>query len=141
MIDLLARLRVDIGRHQVALEHQCLHVDSIEMQLCVDAANAYIEESAKDGASEHLAASSSQSQSHAPSHGEPVLSSPSPSPSALPLPFPIPPVSEDLTQFFKTSRKSVVTHLQAVLAEVDRITKYIKQTQEFIEYLKEQSQA
>lgn len=105
LFDLLARAKHDLGRHQVSLEHQCLRVDSIDLQGCVDLAQS--------------AAAANEDAAAADAAAPPITQ-----------------WSDELTVFFKTSRKDVVTTLQSVLTEVDGLTQHLKHTEAFMDFLK-----
>lgn len=124
LFDLLPRLRMDVGKAQVALEHQNLRVDSIELSSCVAQAHA----------AAVSAAASSVAAGGPGGPGGPSVPSPSASPD------PLPPSSE-LSSFFKSSRKEVVRHLLDTLAEVDGLTQHIKQAEAFMAYLQMQPAA
>ena len=108
MFDLIGRLKHDIGKHQVALERQNLHVDAIEMQVCVDMAQA-------QEAKENAAAAPGGPTGSA----EPESSFLSPSNSSV-LQW-----SEELTTYFRRSRKDAVETILDVLKEVDGLTGHL----------------
>ena len=134
LFDLLPRMRLDVGKQQVALEHQNLRVDSIELSACVEAAQAAVAAAMAAQAAEGAAAGPSAPggpNAHATLDRD--FSS-----SSIQLQHPF---SDELSGFFKSSRKEVVTSLQAVLAEVDGLTQHLKQAEAFILYLQIQSPA
>ena len=119
MFDLIARLKHDIGKHQVALERQNLHVDAIEMQVCVDMAQA---QEAKENA--------------AAAPGGPAGAAEAESSFLSPANSSVLQWSDDLTTYFRRSRKDAVETILDVLKEVDGLTGHLKQTEAFMEYLR-----
>ena len=123
LFDLLPRLRMDVGKAQVALEHQNLRVDSIELDMCVQQAHAAAVAAAAVAGGPGGPGGPSLSSSSGPSSG-----------SSPPAP------SSDLASYFKSSRKEVVRHLLDTLAEVDGLTQHIKAAEAFMAYLQVQQE-
>lgn len=119
LFELLPRAHFDARRAALALEHQNLRIDSIELRVCIEDAQRT---AAAAGAGVGAAAGAS-----AP--GGPSGDSDSP------LPVSPSQWSDELQLHFKSSRKECVRTLQAVLADIDGLTTHLKQAEAFLAFL------
>jgi hypothetical protein len=132
--EVVSRLRTDVGKQQVLLEHQNLRVDSVNLQTCLEAAAA----TAAAAAEEAAASSSSAADVAMGGEGASSSSSNSNSHDSIPsarLSFVGLSSSESLSVFFKQSRREVVTSIQAVLDECDGLSRHLKHAEAFAAYL------
>jgi hypothetical protein len=127
--EVVSRLRTDVGKQQVLLEHQNLRVDSVNLQTCLEAAAA-------TAAAEEAAASSSSAADVAMGgEGSSSSSNSHDSFPSTPLSFVGLSSSESLSVFFKQSRREVVTSIQAVLDDCDGLSRHLKHAEAFAAYL------
>lgn len=119
LLELLPRAHFDARRAALALEHQNLRIDSIELRVC-------IEDAQRD---QRTAANGGAAAAGASAPGGPSSDSDSP--------LPVSPSywSDELQLHFKTSRKDCVRTLQAVLADIDGLTTHLKQAEAFLAFL------
>jgi hypothetical protein len=118
--DLIGRLINDVGKHSVLLERQNFQVDATELQLFVDMAQAQEAKEQAAAAPGGPASSAEHESSFSPMNSSMLQ------------------WSEDLTAYFKSSRKDVVKILQDLQDEADNLKKHLKATEQFMEYLRQQ---
>jgi len=102
------------------LDQQCLRVDGIELRSCSEAAMQMQNEGVTN-----------QQPTHTPDQQQEGVQAQSPTPSQSDSH----PPSDELTLYFKQSRKRVVTTLQGVLREAESLEAHIKSAESLIQYL------